>query len=94
MMESMLVPIEARQKYLERRKQDVIASKEALSKQDFYFLERLGHQIKGNAITFGFDELTNIAVAIEQAAKAKNAEQLVDLVQQFDVAVSNACLTE
>lgn len=90
MMENMLVPVEARLKYLERRKQDIIASKEALSKGDFDFLDRLGHQIKGNAVTFGFDELTNIAIAIEQAAKAKNTDQLTDLVQQFEAAILNA----
>lgn len=92
MIEPMQIPVEARQKYLERRKQDIAASKEALSKQDYYFLERLGHQIKGNAITFGFDELTNIAVAIEQAAKAKNIPQLQELVNQFETAVNNARL--
>lgn len=92
MIETMQIPVEARQKYLERRKQDIAASKEALLKQDYYFLERLGHQIKGNAITFGFDELTNIAVAIEQAAKAKNIPQLQELVNQFETAVNNARL--
>lgn len=92
MIEAMQVPVEARQKYLERRKQDVIASKEALSKQDYFFLERLGHQIKGNAITFGFDELTTVAVAIEQAAKAKNISQLQELVIKFESAVLSAHL--
>lgn len=92
MIDTMLVPVEARQKYLERRRQDIIASREALSKQDFNFLERLGHQIKGNAVTFGFDELTGIAAAIEQAAKAKNTNQLQELVDKFESAVTNAHL--
>lgn len=92
MIETMQVPTEARQKYLERRKQDVVASKEAISKLDYNFLERLGHQIKGNAITFGFDELTSIAVDIEQAAKAKNIEQLKDLVEKFEATVLKAHL--
>ena len=92
MIETMQVPVEARQKYLERRKQDIIASKEALAKQDYHFLERLGHQIKGNAITFGFDEFTNIAVAMEQAAKAKNITQLQELVNQFEASVNSAHL--
>lgn len=90
MIDTMQIPTEARLKYLERRKQDVIACYEALSKQDYYFLERLGHQIKGNAITFGFDELTTVAIDIEQAAKAKNHSQLADLVSKFEELVSNA----
>jgi len=86
----MQVPFEARQKYLDRRKQDIVACQEALTKQDFYFLERIGHQLKGNAITFGFDEFTNIAVALELATKTKDMTQLTDLVGKFTAAVQNA----
>ncbi|AZZ35531.1 hypothetical protein CIK05_01520 [Bdellovibrio sp. qaytius] len=90
MIETMQVPIEARQKYLDRRKQDIVACQEALAKQDFQFLERVGHQIKGNAVTFGFDQFTNVAVAMEIAAKAKDLTQLSALVAQFTTAVQNA----
>ena len=90
MIDTMQVPTEARQKYLDRRKQDAVACQEALAKQDFNFLERIGHQIKGNAITFGFDELTNVAVAMEIAAKAKDLHQLTDLVAKFTMAIQNA----
>ncbi len=90
MIEAMQVPTEARQKYLDRRKQDIVACQEALTKEDFHFLERIGHQIKGNAVTFGFDELTNVAVAIEIAAKAKDLHQLKDLVAKFTTAIQNA----
>lgn len=90
MIDNMQVPFEARQKYLDRRKQDIVACQEALTKQDFNFLERIGHQLKGNAITFGFDEFTNIAVALELAAKTKDMTQLTDLVGKFTAAVQNA----
>lgn len=86
----MQIPIEARQKYLERRKQDVIACHKALEKKDFLFFERLGHQIKGNALTFGFAELTPLAIAIEVAAEAKNLDQLTDLVTKFSTFITNA----
>lgn len=88
----MIIPIEARQKYLERRMLEVIASNDALSKQDFNFFERLGHQIKGNAATFGFDELTIIAVGLETAARAKNLKNLSEFIQKFETAVKNARL--
>ncbi len=90
MIDTMQVPVEARQKYLDRRKQDITACHEAVSKQDFGFLERIGHQIKGNAVTFGFDELTGVAVAMEQAAKAKDLTQLKELVEKFSTAIQNA----
>lgn len=86
----MEVPPEARQKYLDRRKLDIIACQEALDKKDFVFLERIGHQIKGNAITFGFDELTKIAVALEIAAKDQDLQKLSELVGQFNQAIQIA----
>lgn len=90
MIDTMQVPVEARQKYLDRRKQDVVACHEAITKEDFHFLERVGHQIKGNAVTFGFDELTNVAAAMEQAAKAKDLTKLKELVLKFSAAVQSA----
>lgn len=90
MINTMQVPVEAREKYLERRRQDITACQEALLKQDFQFFERLGHQIKGNAVTFGFDELTTVAIALEQAAKAKDLTQLKTLVEKFSSTVQNA----
>ena len=90
MIDTMQVPIEARLKYLDRRKQDIVACQEALAKQDYNFLERIGHQIKGNAVTFGFDEFTNIAVALETAAKAKDLNLITELVGKFTTAVQNA----
>jgi HPt (histidine-containing phosphotransfer) domain-containing protein len=90
MIDTMQVPNEARQKYLDRRKQDIIACHDALSRQDFQFLERLGHQIKGNAITFGFNEFTSIAIEMEKAAKSKSLASLTTLVQQFESAVNKA----
>lgn len=90
MIETMQIPIEARLKYLERRKQDIISCHEALEKQDYNFLDRLGHQIKGNAATFGFDELTEVAINMEQAAKNKDHNRLIDLVNRFEALVNTA----
>lgn len=84
----MQVPPEAKQKYIERRKQDIVACKDALTKKDFLFFERIGHQIKGNASTFGFDQLTSIAIEIENGGKAKDLTVLKELVLRLEEAVN------
>lgn len=62
------IPQEIRDKYLMRRQKDIEtlkASHAARSLEDF---KRIGHQLKGNAASFGYSELEKIAVAMENAA--------------------------
>jgi CheY-like chemotaxis protein/HPt (histidine-containing phosphotransfer) domain-containing protein len=54
--------------FLENRRQDAIAIREALDRGDFATVERLGHGMRGAGGSWGFDELTDIGAAIEEAA--------------------------
>lgn len=77
------IPKEARQKYIERRRLDLENCKHALEKRDFEVLARVAHQIKGNASTFGYDELSEIAIDMEVYALAKNSENLSKVLGKF-----------
>lgn len=77
------IPKEARQKYIERRRSDLENCKKALQEKDFEILARVAHQIKGNASTFGYDELSEIAVELEKMALAKNSEKLIQVLSRF-----------
>jgi len=77
------IPKEARQKYIERRRLDLENCKKALEQRDFDVLARVGHQIKGNASTFGYEELGEIAISMEEQALAKNSEKLSQVLAQF-----------
>jgi HPt (histidine-containing phosphotransfer) domain-containing protein len=77
------IPKEARQKYIERRRLDLENCKKALEQRDFEVLARVGHQIKGNASTFGYEELGEIAISMEEQALAKNSEKLSQVLAQF-----------
>lgn len=66
------VPIALKQQYIERRRADVARLWMALENGSFETLSRSGHQLKGNASTFGFSELVPIATALEDAADRKD----------------------
>ena len=70
------IPIELRRKYIERRWADLKKCHDALAINDFSFLINLGHQMKGNAATYGFEKLGIIAEQIEIFSKEKIRKEL------------------
>lgn len=84
MTSKIVIPEDVRMKYLERRKKDLKACRTALTKSDFKYFAFIGHQIKGNAIMFGFDALTPIALEMEKLADEQNVENLTDLLNRFE----------
>lgn len=77
------IPKEARQKYIERRRADLENCNKALQQRDFDFLSRVAHQIKGNASTFGYDDLSGIAIRLEEFAHSKDTENIAKALAQF-----------
>lgn len=59
--------------FLENRRNDVAAIQGALLKGDFEIIERLGHGMKGAGGSWGFQGITDIGAAIEQAANRGDA---------------------
>lgn len=60
--------------FLENRRRDIDKSTEALAKGDFAALAMLGHTMKGAGAGYGFDEITVIGAAMEQAAKQADVD--------------------
>jgi HPt (histidine-containing phosphotransfer) domain-containing protein len=77
------IPFEARQLYITRRQNDLSECLKAIESDDFSFFKKIGHQIKGNATTFGFDELAPIAIAMEQAATQQDKIKLRGILNEF-----------
>lgn len=61
----MIIPAEIRQRYLERRKKDLETLKLALQTKNFEEFKRIGHQLKGNAASFGYLDLEKLAIQLE-----------------------------
>lgn len=80
---------EAVQKYLFRRFADTIRCYEALSRGDLSILERLGHQMKGNGLTFGFPQISDIGESMESAAKKGDSRSALGCVKSLELVLKH-----
>jgi HPt (histidine-containing phosphotransfer) domain-containing protein len=62
--------------FMTNRQNDLVAMRQAIDTADFETVRSLAHCLKGAGGGYGFDALTEIAAAIEQAAKAKDSGQI------------------
>jgi len=62
--------------FLENRRKDIIEIGKMLLVNDHQSIERLGHAMKGSGGGYGFEEITNIGMRIEQAAKEQNPAEI------------------
>jgi HPt (histidine-containing phosphotransfer) domain-containing protein len=69
-------------RYLERRGRDLVLIETALASCDFATIANLGHQWKGNAISFGFPELADLGKDLEMAAEASDKKHISDLMEK------------
>ncbi len=81
----MKLPIELKKKYLDRRLEDIKLLRLTLDQGDFSHALRVGHQVKGNAVTFEVPRLAPIGNEMETAAKRRDMEKLRILIQRMEV---------
>ena len=60
--------------FLDNRRKDIVAMQEALTHGDFDTVRLLGHSMKGAGGGYGFDAITDIGAALEQAARGRNPD--------------------
>jgi PAS domain S-box-containing protein len=60
--------------FLQNRRQDVTAMRDALARGDFQTVERLGHDMKGAGASFGFQAITDIGAALERDARSAQTD--------------------
>ncbi len=89
----MQVPVELKRKYLERRIQDIDHLISSLEADDFGPAIKLGHQVKGNAVTFDFPQMAPLGIEIENAAKNQDKESIKSLVEKMASEIHQARLT-
>ncbi len=79
----MQVPDEMMIRYFERRKRDLMECVEHLKKGDIHFIEKVGHQLKGNGVTFGYPELSKIGGELEVAAQSGDHQVISKAMNKF-----------
>lgn len=79
----MQVPDEMMIRYFERRKRDLLGCIEHLKSGDLNFIEKVGHQLKGNGVTFGYPELSMIGGELEVAAQSGDHRVISKAMSKF-----------
>jgi hypothetical protein len=79
----MNVPQDILLRYMERRKIDLELCLANLQDLNFVEIEKVGHQLKGNGLTFGHADLSSIGSHLEVAAAARNITELEKAIQDF-----------
>jgi PAS domain S-box-containing protein len=69
--------------YLERRRADVDALKDALAARDYDAAAVIGHRMRGSGSGYGLTELTGIGTEIEEAARTQDTARLEELTRML-----------
>jgi HPt (histidine-containing phosphotransfer) domain-containing protein len=69
--------------FLDRKRADLVTMQHALDSSDFTTIAALGHKIKGEGGSFGFDAITEIGAELEQTAKTGDRESARSLVSDL-----------
>ena len=69
--------------FLENRRKDIAAMLDAVQRGEFETVRVLGHSMKGAGGGYGFDAITEIGAALEQAAKQRNAAEIRNRVHEL-----------
>ncbi|TMB61807.1 MAG: Hpt domain-containing protein [Deltaproteobacteria bacterium] len=78
--------------FLNNRRKDVLSINDALETGNFEAILILGHKMRGDGAGYGFDAISEIGAALEQAAKEQDSEtirryagELSDYVERVEV---------
>ena len=75
--------------FLENRQRDIKAISTAIEDGDFQGIRFLGHSMKGSGGGYGFQKITDLGRSLEEAARAENAQELRELVEEMAAYLEN-----
>lgn len=85
----MEVPVDIQIRYMERRKKDLEVCLYNLEHENYSELEKVGHQLKGNGLTFGHPELSTIGSHLEVAASTQDQKEIELALKDLSMWVSS-----
>jgi HPt (histidine-containing phosphotransfer) domain-containing protein len=77
------LPKEMYLRYLAHREEDLKSLKASIEARSPQAFQKIGHQLMGNARSFGFDELEKIGVKLEKIRKEEVATLGPELLREF-----------
>lgn len=79
--------------YLSNRRADLQSAIDALRIGDYARLQRLGHNLRGTAASYGFDGITDIGNRLEHAAIDRNDNALRICFHELDIYLRSVKVT-
>ena len=79
--------------YLENQTNNLKKMLQALENKDFETLRVLGHNLKGSGGGYGFEDLTQIGAAIEQAAKESKDDTIREKLTELEEFLAHVEIT-
>ena len=69
--------------FLQNRQEDITAIVTAADSKDYEAIRVIGHTLKGIGGGYGFDRITELGAAIEQAGKQQDPTKAYELTQEL-----------
>jgi len=69
--------------YLANRRKDVEAIRQSVANGDYEPVRVAGHSMKGSGGGYGFDEISRLGAALEEAAKRSDGEAVREAVERL-----------
>ncbi|MFZ8933170.1 MAG: Hpt domain-containing protein [Bacteriovoracaceae bacterium] len=69
--------------FMSGRQKDIGLLESAIKESDFAEIQSIGHKLKGNAGSYGFDGLGKIGAEIEKNAKESNLDAIKKLFEDY-----------
>ncbi len=69
--------------YLQRKREELIEIEKAIQSSDFSTLKTIGHKLKGNAASYGLNQLGEYGKALEKAAIDQKKEEAALILPQM-----------
>lgn len=69
--------------FLENRQEDIKAIRGSLEEGDLEKIRIIGHSMKGSGGGYGFDRVSQLGMALEEAAKEGEKEEISRLVEEL-----------
>jgi HPt (histidine-containing phosphotransfer) domain-containing protein len=71
-------------RFLENRRQDLTTLRTAIQRNDLHTIRLLGHRMKGDGVGYGFDTISAIGEALEQAALREDRMAMIQQIARLD----------
>ena len=80
--------------YLRRRDEDIQSLESFIKSDDFKSIKALGHKLKGNGASFGFDRISELGKLLMQAADIRSPQEISKLVFELQLIVNEQKLQQ